>query len=66
MGFTKVKDECEKIQHYGHKKDQSGTVEEPDEAKCLRLIDGSMQEAQKAYLIVEKLMRQYYAKLEAQ
>lgn len=64
LGFTKVKDECEKIQHYGQKKDETGTIDEPDEAKCLRLIRESVREAKTAYAEVEELMRKYYAQLE--
>src|SRR4051812_21254528 len=38
LGLTKVKDSCEKIQHYGQKKDEAGTTDEPDEKKCLDRI----------------------------
>ena len=61
LGFTKVKDECEKIQHYGHKKNETGEIDEPDEDKCLRLSKESISEAKKAYKVVEALMKQYYA-----
>lgn len=64
LGFTKVKDECEKIQHYGHKKDESGSIDEPDEEKCLRLIGESITKAKTAYYEVKRLMEQYYAKLD--
>lgn len=60
LGFTKIKDECEKIQNYGHKKDETGTIDEPDTEKCLRLIDESLTEAKKAYKVVEGLMKRYY------
>ena len=65
LGFTKVKDECEKIQHYGHKKDETGSIDEPDEEKCLRLIGESITKAKTAYDEVKRLMEMYYAKLEA-
>jgi len=61
LGFTKVKDECEKIQHYGHKKNASGEEDEPDEAKCLDMIGKSLAEAKKAYAVVNELMKQFYA-----
>jgi len=64
LGFTKVKDECEKIQHYGQKKDETGATDEPDEEKCLRLIGQSIAKAKTAYDEVKRLMEQYYAKLE--
>lgn len=65
LGFNKVKDQCEKIQHYGHKKDETGTVDEPDEAKLLRLIGESVRVAKRAYLQVSDLMKRYYEQLEA-
>jgi osomolarity two-component system, phosphorelay intermediate protein YPD1 len=61
LGFVKVRDECEKIQHYGHKKNDTGEVDEPDEDKCLRLINESLAEAKRAYKTVDELMKQYYA-----
>lgn len=61
LGFTKVRDECEKIQHYGHKKNETGEIDEPDEDKCLRLINESLAEAKRAYKAVDELMKQYYA-----
>ena len=60
LGFTKVKDECEKIQHYGHHKNGTGEQDEPDDDKCLRLTGESIKEAKKAYEEVKKLMTQYY------
>ena len=61
LGFTKIKDECEKIQNYGRKKDETGTIDEPDTEKCLRLIDESLTEAKRAYTVVEALMKRYYS-----
>lgn len=61
LGFNKVRDECEKIQHYGHKKNETGEVDEPDEDKCLRLINESLVEAKRAYEAVNALMKTYYA-----
>ncbi len=63
LGFTKVKDECEKIQHYGHKKNDTGEVDEPDEDKCLKLIGESLDEAKRAYEVVNGLMKQFYAEV---
>jgi hypothetical protein len=36
-------------------------VDEPDEDKCLRLIQESLAEAKRAYKAVNELMKQYYA-----
>jgi osomolarity two-component system, phosphorelay intermediate protein YPD1 len=60
LGFTLVKDECEKIQHYGHLKNETGEVDEPDKEKCLRLISESLVKAKAEYSLVEKLMKRYY------
>jgi len=60
LGFTKIKDECERIQHYGHKKDETGTIDEPDKEKCLALIARAVAEAKEAYAVVSVLMRKYY------
>lgn len=60
LGFVKVRDECEKIQHYGHKKDASGEIDEPDEDKCLRLINDSLTKCKTAYDQVNNLMKQFY------
>jgi len=61
LGFTKVKDECERIQHYGHKKNSTGEEDEPDEAKCLDMIGKSIADAKRAYEVVDALMKQFYA-----
>lgn len=60
LGFTKVKDECEKIQHYGHKKNETGELDEPDEEICLNLCETSITQAKAAYRVVDRLMRAYY------
>lgn len=65
LGFTKVKDECEKIQHYGHNLDETGTTAEPDDDECLRLIKASIVKAKKDFAIVMSLMTAYYDKLES-
>lgn len=65
LGFTKVKDECEKIQHYGHMKDETGTIDEPDEAKCLKNTEQSITVAKRAFNTVQKLMTKYYEMLDS-
>lgn len=63
LGFTKVKVECEKIQHYGDHKDETGLKDEDDDTKLLDLIDNSLSKAQKETATCEELMRKYYDKL---
>lgn len=61
LGFTLVKDECEKIQHYGNQKNDTGEVDEPDKDLCLRLSKESIIKAKAAYREIEVLMKSYYA-----
>lgn len=60
LGLTKVKDACEKIQHYGAKKDESGTIDEPDEAKALANIKKTLTEVRDAYNEVVALLKKFY------
>ncbi|OBT85267.1 hypothetical protein VE02_06524 [Pseudogymnoascus sp. 03VT05] len=61
LGLTKVKDSCERIQHFGQKKDESGTIDEPDEALCLRRIRDTLKEVKEQYEEVEGVLRRFYA-----
>jgi osomolarity two-component system phosphorelay intermediate protein YPD1 len=60
LGLKKVKDHCEKIQHYGAGKDETGTVDEPDEEKSLKHIKETLVEVKKDYKEVEQFLRSYY------
>jgi len=60
LGFTKIKDECEKIQNYGRQKNETGTADEPDKEKCLRMIRASLTEAKEAYVVVQGMMKKFY------
>lgn len=60
LGLTKVKDSCEKIQHYGQRKDETGTEDEPDEAKCLSRIKETLVAVREEYAEVEKVLRKFY------
>lgn len=61
LGLTKVKDSCEKIQHYGQKKDEAGTADEPDEKKCLARIKETLASVKEEYDEVEKVLKKFYA-----
>lgn len=61
LGLTKVKDSCEKIQHYGQKKDDAGTTDEPDEEKCLTRIKEMLVAVKEDYAEVEKVLKRFYA-----
>ena len=60
LGLVKIKDYCEKIQHYGQKKDEEGTADEPDEAKCLERIKGTLVAVKEEYAEVEKVLKKFY------
>ena len=60
LGLNKVKDSCEKIQHFGAHKDETGTKDEPDSAKCLKRIQDTLQEVKAEYAEVEKVLKRFY------
>jgi len=61
LGLTKVKDSCEKIQHYGQQKDEAGTSDEPDKQKCLARIKETLVAVKEEYAEVEKVLRKFYS-----
>ncbi|MCJ1419000.1 hypothetical protein MMC32_005351 [Xylographa parallela] len=60
LGLTKVKDSCEKIQHYGAGKDESGTNDEHDDDKSLRRIKETLAVLKVDYAEVEKKLKVFY------
>lgn len=60
LGLTHVKDGCEKIQHFGAGKDESGTTDEPDKEVSLKNIAVTLEDVKKAYFNVERFLRRYY------
>jgi len=60
LGLTKVKDSCEKIQHYGAGKDESGTKDEFDDEKSLRRIQDTLAVLKVDYTEVEKKLKVFY------
>jgi len=61
LGLTKVKESCEKIQHYGQQKDEAGTTDEPDEELCLSRIKDILVVVKEEYAEVEKVLKKFYA-----
>lgn len=61
LGLTKVKDSCEKIQHYGQNKDEHGTTDELDNDLCLEKIRETLVAVKEEYAEVEKVLRKFYA-----
>ncbi|KAF2141251.1 uncharacterized protein K452DRAFT_287957 [Aplosporella prunicola CBS 121167] len=60
LGLTKVKDSCEKIQHFGAHKDETGTHEEPDDEVCLDRLKKIIAQAKQEFKDVEKVLRKFY------
>lgn len=60
LGLTKVKNSCEKIQHFGQKKDQEGIADEEDEEKCLKRIDETFQILKKDYIEAVNILKTFF------
>lgn len=58
--MTNVKDGCEKIQHFGAGKDETGSADEPDKEVSLKSIATTLKEVKVEYAKVEKFLRRYY------
>jgi osomolarity two-component system, phosphorelay intermediate protein YPD1 len=59
LGLTKVKDSCEKIQHFGQKMDESGTKQIAEEAAVSKLKT-TIDQAKQEFKDVEKVLRKFY------
>jgi len=60
LGMTKVKDSCEKIQHFGANKSADGSKDVPDDDECLENLKKIIKQAKGEFAEVEKRLRQYY------
>lgn len=60
LGLTKVKDACEKIQHYGAGKDETGSTDEPEKKTSLSRIEKTLTQVKEDYKEVEAFLRKYY------
>lgn len=58
--MTHVKDGCEKIQHLGAGKDETGITDEPDKEVSLKKIADTLADVKKAYYKIERFLRRYY------
>jgi osomolarity two-component system phosphorelay intermediate protein YPD1 len=65
LGLTKVKDSCEKIQHYGQGKDEEGTTDVEDDELCLKRIKETLETVKEEYEEVEKVLKKFFAPLTA-
>lgn len=60
MGLTKVKDSCEKIQHYGALKDDSGNSRAWSEDEFLNRIRATLEVVKVEYKEAEQILRKFY------
>jgi len=60
IGLIKVRDSCEKIQHFGAHKDETGNNNEPDESVCLSRLKSEISSAESSYHEVETELRKFY------
>jgi len=63
LGLTKVKDSCEKIQHFGANKDETGTKDELNDDVCLKRLETTIKQAKQEFVEVEKVLKKYYGEL---
>ncbi|KAJ4340644.1 Phosphorelay intermediate protein [Didymella glomerata] len=59
LGLTKVKDSCEKIQHYGQLKDETGT-KDIKEDEALKSLEKIIKQAKDEFHEVEKVLKKFY------
>lgn len=60
LGLTKVRDSCEKIQHLGAKKDETGTMDGLDDKVCLERLKPTIEQAKQEFADVEKVLKKFY------
>ncbi|QDS73927.1 hypothetical protein FKW77_007738 [Venturia effusa] len=57
LGLTKVKDSCEKIQHFGARKDETGQLDEDDDEKSLKRLAETIATAKTEFHSVEEVLK---------
>lgn len=58
--MTKVKDSCEKIQHYGAHKDDAGQPTHMDDLLLLKKIRATVATVKLEYKEAERILKQFY------
>jgi len=59
LGLTKVKDSCEKIQHFGSLKDETGTKEIDEDVACKKL-KSVIKQAKAEFAEVKAVLTEFY------
>jgi len=60
LGLIKVKDACEKIQHFGARKNESGAADEPDDNQSLANIKLTLRRVREDYNEVARILKRFY------
>lgn len=55
-----MKDSCEKIQHFGASKDETGTTDVADKELCLERIKKTMGPLKRDYNEAETILKRFY------
>jgi osomolarity two-component system phosphorelay intermediate protein YPD1 len=63
LGLTKVKNSCEKIQHFGAGKDETGTIDVRDTELCLERITSTLGIVRKEYFESQQYLRSYFGNI---
>ena len=58
--MNKVRDACEKIQHFGAMKDETGNRDETDKDKCLRGCARNVEIAKVEFKEAERALKRFY------
>jgi osomolarity two-component system phosphorelay intermediate protein YPD1 len=59
LGLSKVKDSCEKIQHYGSLKDDTGLKDITEDEACKKLKD-IIEQAKTEFTEVKEVLKEFY------
>ncbi|KAJ4368782.1 Phosphorelay intermediate protein [Neocucurbitaria cava] len=59
LGLTKVKDSCEKIQHYGSLKDETGVKDIKEKEACEKLKT-TIAQAKEEFVEVKGVLKEFY------
>ena len=60
LGLNTVRDSCEKIQHYGQRKDEAGNPSAHDDAYFLNAIEQTTKRVRDDYAAAERVLRKFY------
>ncbi|GIZ40968.1 hypothetical protein CKM354_000428800 [Cercospora kikuchii] len=60
LGLNKVKDSCEKIQHFGARKDETGNKDVFDDKESLKNCEKYVTQAEKDFKDAERVLRKFF------